>query len=441
MRRGDPEAARTVLVTSGSPRHCAPCVDSVLAEQSEQKAAGNLSPSGAKALARIAEWAAASGVNVHRYVREIGSGLNDKRRELAALLDDPQVATIVVEHRDRLARFGVAQLERVLKANKRDVLVIEPGEVEDDLVRDMIDLMTCFSARLYGRRAGPGRAATGRRRASPRFKLAGKKCRLDVLRGRLGKAESEMVEGRARICFGGRQALRDGDVDAWRAKRRSHIFLVGSKSEGPCGNQSVHWDGAALRLRLPDAMGGGYAILHGVRFRYGQAELLRLLERNRDKATRVGMTWLIVLGDDNRWHAHVTVEEPVAEVVTYQAYHPCRLTVLPPGQWRPRLVMGRPGLSVRSCWVGRCAGPAVSEAGPGGPAGPPDPPCSAAPIPGRVVRAGACAPSRASRRTPRQRRRSVLGLILACEVRAVPSIVTRRSPYPCAARPTTRAAA
>ena len=109
-------------------------------------------------IARIAEWAASSGVRIDRYVREIGSGLNDNRKELGALLADPQVGTIVVEHRDRLARFGVAQVEQAFKAARRSVVVIDANEVEDDLVRDMIDLMTCFSARLYGKRSARNRA-------------------------------------------------------------------------------------------------------------------------------------------------------------------------------------------------------------------------------------------------------------------------------------------
>ncbi|MDO9713970.1 IS607 family transposase [Paracraurococcus lichenis] len=109
-------------------------------------------------IARIAEWAAASNIKIDRYVREIGSGLNDKRRDLAALLADTSVERIVVEHRDRLARFGVAQLEQALKATKRSILVVNPGEVEDDLVQDMVDLMACFSARLYGRRSARNRA-------------------------------------------------------------------------------------------------------------------------------------------------------------------------------------------------------------------------------------------------------------------------------------------
>jgi putative resolvase len=114
--------------------------------------------------ARIAEWAAARGIRIDRYVREVGSGLNDKRRELAALLVDQTVGTIVVEHRDRLARFGVMQLEKALSAAQRSiavidpVVVIDPGEVGDDLVQDMVDLMTCFSARWYGRRSARNRA-------------------------------------------------------------------------------------------------------------------------------------------------------------------------------------------------------------------------------------------------------------------------------------------
>ena len=103
--------------------------------------------------------AAANKIGIDRYVRETGSGLNDKRKELARLLADNDVKTIIVEHRDRLARFGVAQIEHALKPSGRGVLVIDGGEVADDLVRDMIDLMACFSARLYGRRSARNRAA------------------------------------------------------------------------------------------------------------------------------------------------------------------------------------------------------------------------------------------------------------------------------------------
>jgi putative resolvase len=65
---------------------------------------------------------------------------------------------IVVEHRDRLARFGVEHLEAALSAQGRRIMVADPGETTDDLVRDMIDVLTSMCARLYGRRGARNRA-------------------------------------------------------------------------------------------------------------------------------------------------------------------------------------------------------------------------------------------------------------------------------------------
>jgi putative resolvase len=65
---------------------------------------------------------------------------------------------VVVEHRDRLARFGVEHLEAALSAHGRKVVVADPGETTDDLVRDMIEVLTFMCARLYGRRGARNRA-------------------------------------------------------------------------------------------------------------------------------------------------------------------------------------------------------------------------------------------------------------------------------------------
>jgi len=89
---------------------------------------------------------------------EIGSGLNGKRAKFRRLLADASVATIVVEHRDRLARFGVEYLEAALAAQGRRIVVVDPSESTDDLVRDMIEVLTSFCARLYGRRRACNRA-------------------------------------------------------------------------------------------------------------------------------------------------------------------------------------------------------------------------------------------------------------------------------------------
>lgn len=64
----------------------------------------------------------------------------------------------MVEHRDRLARFGVEHLTCALAATGRSVVVIDDAEVTDDLVRDMVDVLTSFGARLYGRRSAARKA-------------------------------------------------------------------------------------------------------------------------------------------------------------------------------------------------------------------------------------------------------------------------------------------
>ena len=109
-------------------------------------------------VARLSEWVSGHGLSVDEVVTEVGSGLKGRRRRLLRLLSDPDVARIVVEHRDRLARFGVEQLEAALAAQGRRLVVAEPGETGEDLVRDMIDVLTSFCARLYGRRGARNRA-------------------------------------------------------------------------------------------------------------------------------------------------------------------------------------------------------------------------------------------------------------------------------------------
>jgi predicted site-specific integrase-resolvase len=78
-------------------------------------------------VARVTAWAAAEGLAVGRVVTEVGSALNGKRREFLALLRDESVATMVVEHRDRFARFGAEYVEAALAASGRRLLVAGPS--------------------------------------------------------------------------------------------------------------------------------------------------------------------------------------------------------------------------------------------------------------------------------------------------------------------------
>jgi predicted site-specific integrase-resolvase len=110
-------------------------------------------------VARVTAWAASQGLPVGKVVTETGSALNGKRRKFLALLRDKGVDTIVVEHRDRFARFGAEYVEAALAAQGRRLLVVDPSEADDDLVRDVTEILTSLCARLYGRRAAADRAA------------------------------------------------------------------------------------------------------------------------------------------------------------------------------------------------------------------------------------------------------------------------------------------
>lgn len=110
-----------------------------------------------KQVARLLEYANSRGLAVAKAVTEIGSGLNGRRRKLMRLLSDPEVTTIVVEHRDRLVRFGFEYIEAALMAQGRRIIVAQSGEVKDDLVRDMVEVLTSFCTRLYGRRSAKNR--------------------------------------------------------------------------------------------------------------------------------------------------------------------------------------------------------------------------------------------------------------------------------------------
>ncbi|RYQ19426.1 integrase [Bifidobacterium pseudolongum subsp. globosum] len=107
---------------------------------------------------RLKAFALGMGVEAPEVVTETGSGMNDKRRKLNRLLADPTVGTIVVEHRDRLARMNSGLIESALKAQGRRLIVVDDKELDDDLVRDMTEVLTSFCARLYGRRAAADKA-------------------------------------------------------------------------------------------------------------------------------------------------------------------------------------------------------------------------------------------------------------------------------------------
>ena len=97
---------------------------------------------------RVVEWAIAQSHRPDEVVREIGSGLNGNRRRLRRLVADHTVRTIIVEHWERLCRCGFEYLDAALAGRSGRVVVMDGNEVDDDLVRDVAEVMTSLCARI-----------------------------------------------------------------------------------------------------------------------------------------------------------------------------------------------------------------------------------------------------------------------------------------------------
>jgi putative resolvase len=97
--------------------------------------------------------------------KDIGSGLNENRKALKRLLGripDRDVKRVVVEYKDRLARFGFETFVAYCQGFGVDVVVLEQAEkkeFEQELAEDMVALIASYSAKLYGRRGGRARHA------------------------------------------------------------------------------------------------------------------------------------------------------------------------------------------------------------------------------------------------------------------------------------------
>jgi len=102
---------------------------------------------------RLENYASAKGYKIYKTIKEIGSGLNDKRQKLQQILEDDNWNILIVEHKDRLTRFGFNYLDLLLKKQGKTIEVInESKEEKEDLMDDFVSVITSFCARLYGQR-------------------------------------------------------------------------------------------------------------------------------------------------------------------------------------------------------------------------------------------------------------------------------------------------
>ncbi len=97
-------------------------------------------------------------IKVDEWLTDIGSGLNYKRKQfnrLMEMIELGQVRRLVIAHRDRLVRFGYEYFEAFCQRHHTEIVVINGENLspEQELVRDLIAIVTVFSARLHGLRS------------------------------------------------------------------------------------------------------------------------------------------------------------------------------------------------------------------------------------------------------------------------------------------------
>ncbi len=95
----------------------------------------------------------AKGYKISRVVEEVGSGLNDNRKKLLSVLTDDKFSILLVEHKDRLTRFGGNYIQLLLTQSGRELEIVnEASNDKDDLMTDFAAVITSFCSRLYGLR-------------------------------------------------------------------------------------------------------------------------------------------------------------------------------------------------------------------------------------------------------------------------------------------------
>jgi putative resolvase len=148
--KGRRVGAHTILIdeASGAPTR----TDQTTAIYTRVSSAENKSNLDSQA-ERLVAYCTVCGYRVSKVVKEIGSGINDNRPKFLALLADPSISRIVIEHKDRGTRFGFRYIETLLKTSGREIEVVNQAENgTEDLLADLTSIIYSFCARLYGQR-------------------------------------------------------------------------------------------------------------------------------------------------------------------------------------------------------------------------------------------------------------------------------------------------
>jgi predicted site-specific integrase-resolvase len=146
--KGYQAATGTIIVTENEPIKQAEKV-AIYARVSSAEHKANLE----RQAERLSQYCEARGYQIAKIVKEIASGLDDGRPKLATLLKDTSITRIVVEHKDRLTRFGFNYIETLFETQGRVIEVVNVAENDkEDLLADLSSVIYSFCARLYGQR-------------------------------------------------------------------------------------------------------------------------------------------------------------------------------------------------------------------------------------------------------------------------------------------------
>ena len=138
----------TIIVTEREPMQAVQKV-AIYARVSSAEHRANLE----RQAERLTQYCTARGYQVAQVVKEIASGVNDSRPKLLSLLKDPSITRVVVEHRDRLTRFGFHYIDALFTVQGRTIEVVNPAQNDtEELLADLTSIIYRFCARLYGQR-------------------------------------------------------------------------------------------------------------------------------------------------------------------------------------------------------------------------------------------------------------------------------------------------
>lgn len=120
---------------------------------SDQKSHGDID----RQSERLVEYSVKHKYKIEHIIKDMGSGLNDKRKgfvKLCKLVIDKKINKIIIEHKDRLTRFQYNLIEMFFNSYGVEIELVDKKEYteQEELVNDMMMLIASFSGRLYSAR-------------------------------------------------------------------------------------------------------------------------------------------------------------------------------------------------------------------------------------------------------------------------------------------------